>query len=94
MHEHGGFFCKTVNPGIISKIADLGKNVRGPNLASPIVHRRGWGLLTLGQGPAEEEEAQAAQIWASGVLAAQEAGHAGAVEDGVNARARRSSPRS
>ena len=49
------------------------------------MHRRGRGLLTLGQGPAGEEEAQAAQIWASGVLAAQEAGHAGAVEDGVNA---------
>ena len=49
------------------------------------MHWRGWGLLTLGQGPAGKEEAQAAQIWASGVLAAKEAGHAGAVEDGVNA---------
>ena len=42
-------------------------------------------MLTHGLGPAGEEAAQAAQIWASGVLAAQEAGHAGAIEDGVNA---------
>ena len=50
MQEQRGFFCKADVLWINRQIADLGKNVRGPNLAGPIVYRRGTegGQLTLG----------------------------------------------
>jgi len=40
MHEHEGFFCKTVILWIMDKITDLGKKLHGPKLAGPAVYRR------------------------------------------------------
>ena len=69
----------------MDKIAALGKKLHGPKLASPIVHWRGWGLLTLGQGPAGEEDARQAaarelgQLW---VVAREEASREAGLGDG------------
>ena len=63
MHEHQGFFCKTVNPRIITKIAGGKKTRTGPNLTGPTVQqvwvaahiglsgrkrRGGWAFQELG----------------------------------------------
>ena len=73
MHEHGGFFCKTVNSTDNAKIAGQEKNMHGPNLTSPIEERPG-GLLTLGLGPVRWRGwAAAGEAHAGAVLAGQAA---------------------
>ena len=48
MHDLEGLFCKTVNPGIIAKIAE-GKNTRmGPNLETAL---GGWTTHLAGLSP-------------------------------------------
>ena len=52
MHDVQGFFCKTADPGKITKFTDLGKNLNRPNLSM------------LGQHKRKKEKKEALQ-WAS-----------------------------
>ena len=64
MHEHEGFFCKTVNSWIMSNFADPEKTSHGPKLAGPTALER---AAHIGRTGRRESGAVGRRIWAAGM---------------------------